>query len=104
MRATRHSGETVISWNVLMKGYMRTAATLCFALVVGLLMPQQAQGDSWGVSHSCSKPWDRNDEWSVDSYKTCIEDFVDEQKDAIKRHSDAAEEAIDDWNRFARGW
>lgn len=71
---------------------------------VEALMPPQAAADSWGVSHSCSKPWDRSNKWSVDSYRDCIEDFVDEQKSAIKRHADAADEAIDDWNSFAQGW
>ena len=68
------------------------------------LMPSEATADSWGVSHSCSEPYDRSDEYDVESFRDCIEDFVDEQKDAIKRHADAADEAIDDWNDFANGW
>ena len=98
--------------NELMKGWGR----VCLGSVAGAglgaaslfaveaLLPQQAAADSRGVSHSCSKPWDRSNEWSVSSYRDCIEDFVDEQKSAIKRHADAADEAIDDWNSFAKGW
>ena len=98
--------------NELMKGWGR----VCLGSVAGAglgaasffaieaLAPQQAVADSWGVSHGCSEPYDRRDEWSVDSYRDCIEDFVDEQKSAIKRHADAADEAIDDWNSFAKGW
>ena len=70
---------------------------------VEALMPPQATAD-WGVSHGCSKPWDKSDEWAIDTFKSCIENFVDEQQAAIKRHADAADEAINDWNSFARGW
>jgi hypothetical protein len=38
----------------------------------------------------------------VDRYKRCINDFVEEQREAIQRHEDAAQEAIDEWNRFVR--
>jgi len=63
------------------------------------------------VSHSCyqpSIPYQFTSEYEVtnfnsevDTYKACIEDFIDEQNDAIRNHRDAAEDAIDDWNRFA---
>ena len=67
------------------------------------LMPPQAAADGW-VSYSCSKPWDKSNQGAIDSFKSCTEDFVDEQKTAIRRHADAADEAIDDWNSFAKGW
>jgi hypothetical protein len=61
--------------------------------------------------HSCSRPWKPSQftsQYEVDSYKQqvemyrhCIEEFVDEQKDAIRAHKRAAEEAIDEWNSFA---
>jgi hypothetical protein len=36
----------------------------------------------------------------VEQYKRCIEDFVEEQQDAVKKHKEAAEDAIDEWNSF----
>ena len=54
-----------------------------------------------------TKPYEFTSQWEVDSfkrdvetYKQCIEDFVDEQNDAVRRHRAAAGEAIDQWNRF----
>lgn len=39
-----------------------------------------------------------NDE--VDMYRICIQQFVSEQEDAIRNHSRALDEAIDEWNDF----
>ena len=36
----------------------------------------------------------------VEIYKMCIEDFVEEQNEAIRMHQEAAQEAIDEWNNF----
>jgi len=54
-----------------------------------------------------TKPWDMTDTWQVnsfnndvDSYKQCIEDFVDEQNEAIRDHRSVAKDAIDEWNMF----
>jgi hypothetical protein len=58
----------------------------------------------YGASHSCTAPYDRSNEYSVNSFRSCIEDFVDEQKSAIKNHKNAADDAIEDWNTFARGY
>jgi LmbE family N-acetylglucosaminyl deacetylase len=38
----------------------------------------------------------------VEEYKTCISDFVEEQQDAIRKHKSAADDAIEEWNSFAR--
>jgi hypothetical protein len=66
--------------------------------------------DMFSPSHSCykpSKPYQFNSEWEVsnfksevENYRNCINDFVDEQNDAIRKHKNAAEDAIDDWNNF----
>ena len=66
--------------------------------------------DTFTPSHSCSKPYkpyEFNDEWELESfkgeveaYKQCISDFVDEQNDATRKHKNAAEEAIDEWNNY----
>jgi len=62
--------------------------------------------------HYCSKPqkpYKFTSEWEVSSfksdveiYKRCIEDFVDEQNEAIKKHRSAANDAIDEWNLFLK--
>jgi predicted HicB family RNase H-like nuclease len=62
-------------------------------------------------SHSCSepyKPYQFTTQYEVDPYndeteefRTCIEDYIEEQNDAVRDHQRAAEDAIDDWNNFA---
>jgi predicted HicB family RNase H-like nuclease len=62
-------------------------------------------------SHSCSepyKPYQFTTQYEVDTYndeteefRTCIEDYIEEQNDAVRDHQRAAEDAIDDWNNFA---
>ena len=76
--------------------------------------------DSFTPSHYCSKPtkpykpYSFSSQWELDSYKiymesfyndvetykNCIEDFVEEQNNAVRKHNSAAEEAIDEWNSF----
>ena len=36
----------------------------------------------------------------VDSYRKCINDFVEEQNQAMQKHKDAANRAIEEWNFF----
>lgn len=97
--------DLVPSWGHVYLGSLAGAALGAAAFfAIEPLMPPQAKADSWGLSHSCSKPWNRSNEWTIDSYRDCIEDFVDEQKEAIQRHSNTASDAIDDWNSFAKGW
>lgn len=84
-------------------------------LLLGLLLlvcTGSADADMFTPSHSCTKPYKPyqfRDEWElrnfrdeVEDYKNCINDFVEEQNDAIRRHEDAAQEAIDEWNSFVR--
>jgi hypothetical protein len=69
-----------------------------------------ATADRFVSSHYCSKPYvpssfsssseRENLKYEVEQYKSCIEDYVDEQNDAIKKHREAAEDAIDEWNSF----
>ena len=75
---------------------------IAFIGITAVVHPVHA--DYFSPGHSCSEPYDRSDEWDVESFKDCIEDFVDEQNSAIRRHRQAANDAIDDWNSFARGW
>lgn len=77
-----------------------------------ILMANYAQADSYEPSTYCSKPYkpyEFNSQWEldafqseVDEYRRCIEDFVDEQENAIRQHQYAIETAIDEWNSFVR--
>lgn len=82
-----------------------------FALYLLLLaLSTTAFSDIFQPSHSCSKPYKPyqfNNQYEVDSfnddvnsYKQCINDFVEEQNSAVRNHAEAAEQAIDDWNNY----
>lgn len=88
--------------------YMRDLLFTIFMLCMAT--PSLAIADVYQPSHDCSKPdrpFEFEDDWElenfsseVEDYKQCISDFVDEQNEAIKRHQNAAQEAIDEWNSF----
>jgi len=82
----------------------RVTGILLAVSAATIVITPAAKADSWGVSNSCSAPYDRSNEYAVNSFKRCIERFVDEQKDAIETHTDALNDAIKKWNRFARGY
>jgi len=75
-----------------------------------LALSGTAKADMFTPTPSCSKPYKPyqfTDQYQVDnfnseveSYKRCINDFVDEQNDAARKHANAAEEAINEWNSF----
>ena len=77
-----------------------------------LFFTASTQADIFSPSHSCRKPYKPykfNNEWEVqnfkngvEAYRRCIEDFVDEQSSAARKHQDAADGAIEEWNRFVR--
>lgn len=92
---------------------MELAKPIQVSILISILLTYiPAKADSYSDSPSCSKPhkpYDFSDEWErdnffddVDRYKRCIEDFVEEQNDAIENHQDAANEAIEEWERFVR--
>ena len=66
--------------------------------------------DMFTPSHTCSKPYKPyqfNTQWELDNFnnqvsafKSCIQDFVDDQNSEAKKHSQAADDAIDEWNSF----
>jgi hypothetical protein len=89
-----------------MRLYIAAIFTACC-----LALPAIAQAESTPM-HYCSqpqKPYKFTSEWEVSSFKSdvetyrrCIEDFVDEQNEAIKKHREAANDAIDEWNLFLK--
>ncbi len=81
-------------------------------LFVGMMLTPLAFADAYPPSHDCNQPdtpYEFDDQYQRDQfesdteeYKRCISDFVDEQQDAIRKHKSAADEAIEEWNSFAR--
>jgi hypothetical protein len=79
-------------------------------VIVLLAASMPTAADMFSPSHSCHKPYKPykfEDQWAVDrfrqeveTYKRCISDFVDEQNEEAEKHREAAEEAIDEWNRY----
>jgi len=85
---------------------LRTVIISCLTLII----PITSLADPYSDSPSCyrpSKPYEFTSQWEVDNfndeveaYKTCINDFIDEQRDGIEEHQEAINNAIDDWNNF----
>ena len=81
-------------------------------LLFGMLLSPLGFADTIEPSHGCNQPsvpyefenQDERDQFNaeVDEYKSCITDFVEEQQDAIRKHKSAADDAIEEWNSFAR--
>ena len=71
-----------------------------------------ATADMFADSPSCYKPskpyqftnQDEVDDFNeeVEEYKRCIMEFVEEQREEAKNHIEAADDAIEEWNRFVR--
>ena len=80
--------------------------------LIVLLISPLVFADMIEPSHDCNQPdvpYEFQDQYEreqfqadVDEYKTCISDFVEEQQDAIRKHKSAADDAIEEWNSFAR--
>ena len=75
-----------------------------------LICASSVLADMFRPSDYCSKPikpYEFTDQWEVDSfndavesYRSCIQDFVEEQNDAARNHQEASQDAIDEWNNF----
>lgn len=80
------------------------------SLIIMPLFSIPVMADSYPDSPSCyrpSKPYEFTSQWEIDSfyndvdtYRACIEDFVEEQQDEISEHQEAISDAIDEWNDF----
>ena len=53
-------------------------------------------------SYYCSRPYGSYSDYAVTSYRQCIETFIDDQNSAVKKHSQAARNAVNEWNSFVR--
>ena len=80
-------------------------------LLAGLALPGTvAFADTAPPSHDCHPPLKQTHfatqfqlesyRASVDLYRTCLEAFVKAQEQEIERRRQAAQGAIDEWNRF----
>jgi hypothetical protein len=88
---------------------MRTLRIISAGILL-MSCPLQTIADSYADSPSCyrpSKPYEFTSQWEVDSfndevyaYKSCINDFIEEQQDGIDEHQEAINSAIEEWNNF----
>ena len=84
--------------------------TFIIGALLFVFLPAFAFADRVSPAHSCiqpHKPVKFNNEAEVnahkvrvESYRKCINDFVEEQNQAIEKHKDAANRAIEEWNFF----
>lgn len=82
------------------------------SLLVLLWAALPAYADMIAPSPPCSKPYKPisfTSQYEIDSfqrdvaaYKRCLSEFVEAQNRASRVHLKAAEEAIEEWNRFVR--
>ena len=61
-----------------------------------------SKADTFTPSYYCSRPYGSYTDYSVNSYRQCIQSFIDEQNSAVKKHSQAARDAVNEWNSFVR--
>ena len=92
---------------------LRLGVTCCSFLFLALLYSPIA-ADTGSPSHSCVQPkpyvpieiQSRSDldmyNESVNRYKRCIEEFVEDQEKAVNRHHEAALKATEEYNSFVR--
>ena len=88
-----------------------TLAAWFVALCLGFT-PLIAFADDGQPDHDSMKPYKPysfSSQWEIENfrneveeYKRCIAEFVEEQQDAIRNHTQAADDAIDEWNSFVR--
>lgn len=81
-------------------------------MVLCVCVITSVSADMFTPSYSCLKPsrlYKFNSEGELESfknkakaYKQCINDFIEKQNYAIKKHQDAAAKAIDDWNNYIK--
>ena len=80
------------------------------AALLFVFIPACAFADKVPPAHSCTqphRPFKFKTEAEVDAYKAqaesyrkCINDFVEEQNQAMQKHKDAANRAIEEYNFF----
>lgn len=81
-------------------------------LLLLALFSSFANADSVQPSHDCSEPiipyefedaYEREQFLSdVEEYKSCMLEFVEEQRDAVRKHNSATDDAIEEWNVFIK--
>ncbi|MEM7412110.1 MAG: hypothetical protein AAF430_17920 [Myxococcota bacterium] len=80
-------------------------------LATGAVCVELASADAEPAGHDCvepERPADMRDREAVaafveaaNAYGSCLEDYIDAERLAARRHTQAADAAIDTWNAFA---
>ena len=80
--------------------------------IASLILPVSSLAHMISPSHNCSKPYkpyQLNSEYEVENfksqvkrYKSCLQNFIEKQNDEALKHADAADQAADEWNNYAR--
>lgn len=93
-------------WRNLIISMKKLLAASIALLCVG------ASADMFNPEHDCRKPfkpYEFKHQWQVDTFKRdvatyeqCIEQFVEEQRLAARRHNEAANQAIQDFNSYLK--
>ncbi len=104
------SGIPTINKSIINGGTMQKIVSLITAALIFVLFPAFAFADKVPPAHSCTQPhrlFKFKTEAEVDAYKAqvesyrkCINDFVEEQNQAIQKHKAAANRAIEEYNFF----
>jgi hypothetical protein len=88
--------------------------SICLKIIFGALLlaffSTSASADKITPTHSCKQPTRpskfktevevSNYKAQIEGYRKCINDFVEEQNQAIEKHKAAANQAITEWNFF----
>jgi hypothetical protein len=95
------------------RGYLQMTKIIVFILILAVFLAffsSFACADKITPTNSCIKPhhpykFKSESEASdykahVESYRKCINDFIEEQNQAIEKHKAAANQAITEWNFF----
>ncbi len=76
-----------------------------------LFLPVISPAHMLSPPHNCSKPskpYQLNSDYEIESYKSkvkryksCLQDFIEEQNNEALKHANAADGAADEWNNYA---
>jgi len=86
--------------------------TVVMLVLASCMVPASVQAHFFSEAHDCKAPrkplefiteLDRQQfEQQVESYRSCLQTFVDKQNRAMARHQSSAQQAVDTWSNYAQ--